>query len=88
MEKQQLQSRDTLEGPSRAPHSPKEPCISSHFSLLCLAPIEAFLSIISASSNACISLPFFIIFGLVPSFALPSIFRTATDSGFNLLINF
>ena len=60
--------------------------LSSPFSLLCLAPIEAFLSIIPASSNSCISLPFFIIFGLPSIFILSSIFKTARDSGLGLLI--
>ena len=45
---------------------------------MCLAPIEAFLSIMPASSNFCISLPFFIIFGLLSTPS--SIFNTASDS--------
>jgi hypothetical protein len=56
--------------------------------LLCLAPIERFVSIIPASSNSSINLPFFIIFSLPPSFLLSSIFKTTRDSGFGLLIEY
>jgi hypothetical protein len=42
---------------------------------MCLAPIDAFIPIIPASSNSCISLPF-IIFGL-PSLAVLKILDSA-----------